>query len=938
MSDTSHLPWPTDARRLRVGDLEIDLRFRLVVRPDREIELHQRLFELLLLFLAEPHVLHLRAELFRRVWSGMVVEDGNLSQNVWMLRKALGDERKGWIRTVAKGGYVFQPPTRVEAIEESTSAECVTEAMPLVAREPQRLRERRFHRWRRFAAVAAMIPVFAIAMAWFLAPGQAAPLAPLSVTLIDVEDSGQAADARWPVALLHAWLEWKLSTLPEIALLTQAQLAADVPAQSSTQVVLLASGPVPGDPQRIFLRASFQKDGKPNQVQVEGTPARLSQLVDTLSQRVLDQLVPARADQPWPVLKVDEATARRYVDVLRARDARQWVKAAEIGQEVVVRSPEFALARLQLAQTMSTLGQIQSAQEQMTVARGLLRPLPTDAAAVIDAQRLALTPEHEAAAAAYAALAARYPAKTTFALEQARALARAGRFADSLSVLSTPVWEKQPVGTQVSWLLNRAMAELMLGDAARAGATARRAERLAQTAGWEHERGFALLTQAQAETRAHDGTSDTPLYEEAARQFDAAGDTLRALRARLLGATSRSTPSSSAQLDTLLAQIRASGHRRLEIQALHNVAYQHYRAGDLPAYRARREQAIAVTRTIGDDLGLREFEIALLNDDFHDGDFASADQRLARLRSEAVQGEMAMMVDEFMAQLAYHRGRYPEALAALDRAEKRARADTRPGEPMPISAATLGCMRATILLSQGEVSRARAELTRCAASGLAIDVLQAQIGNAEADLLRDDREAAVQKLRLAYAALPTVAILPVRWGISLDLAALLTRAGETETADKLYAEVLPSVHAANFRLLETATRIGMAETAMARSDLPAARAHADAARSLMPAEDWALGQRVHMLDIVIARATGNTKSAQHLLVKTDRAAHQHGDVLAQIRIHGLMEPTMTNAACSAASRAALVARSGLHGATQDWLSKPVMTTGTARLAEAGTDR
>ena len=34
------------------------------------------------------------------MWGDLVVEDANLSQSVWMLRKALGPERKDWIRTV----------------------------------------------------------------------------------------------------------------------------------------------------------------------------------------------------------------------------------------------------------------------------------------------------------------------------------------------------------------------------------------------------------------------------------------------------------------------------------------------------------------------------------------------------------------------------------------------------------------------------------------------------------------------------------------------------------------------------------------------------------------------------------------------------------------------------------------------------------------------
>lgn len=87
-------PWPAEARYLQLVDVTVDLRFRRLILADRSLELPQRVFDLMLLFLGEPHKLHTRATLFDRLWAGTVVEDTNLSQNVWLLRKALGEERK----------------------------------------------------------------------------------------------------------------------------------------------------------------------------------------------------------------------------------------------------------------------------------------------------------------------------------------------------------------------------------------------------------------------------------------------------------------------------------------------------------------------------------------------------------------------------------------------------------------------------------------------------------------------------------------------------------------------------------------------------------------------------------------------------------------------------------------------------------------------------
>ncbi len=104
MNANTQLPWPSDARYLRSGPLLVDLCYRCLECDGRRHELQQRIFDLLLLFLASPNTLHTRAVLFQRLWPGVIVEDANLSQSIWLLRKALGAHGKYWIRTVAKRG------------------------------------------------------------------------------------------------------------------------------------------------------------------------------------------------------------------------------------------------------------------------------------------------------------------------------------------------------------------------------------------------------------------------------------------------------------------------------------------------------------------------------------------------------------------------------------------------------------------------------------------------------------------------------------------------------------------------------------------------------------------------------------------------------------------------------------------------------------------
>ena len=86
--ETSLPSWPPRIRFLRIGDVVVDLALRRVAHARGETELPQRVFDVLMLLAAEPHQLHTREALLRRVWAGVIVEDANLSQSISVLRKA----------------------------------------------------------------------------------------------------------------------------------------------------------------------------------------------------------------------------------------------------------------------------------------------------------------------------------------------------------------------------------------------------------------------------------------------------------------------------------------------------------------------------------------------------------------------------------------------------------------------------------------------------------------------------------------------------------------------------------------------------------------------------------------------------------------------------------------------------------------------------------
>lgn len=934
-------------------DIQVDLRFRRVIRPDHEAELPQRMFELLLVFLAEPQVLHSRADLFARVWPGVIVEDANLSQSVWMLRKALGESRKHWIRTVAKSGYVFEPPAPVEAladdrpasVEEAVGHEspapaagALADAAASTSAAPAIPSRRPRPAWPRWIAVAtAAIVVIAVSALWWGHRQPPSPLGPgapqqLAIALIDVEDAAAPEESRWPVTVLHAWLGWKLDSLPEVTLLTEAHLAADS-AGRSPRIVFLSSGTDSTNPNRVFLRARFDRGGIEQRLEKQGTRSELPAMADALSQELLAALVPARAKEPWPPLVMDTNAARRYAEGLDAMERRDWVESAEILQDVTRLAPESGLPRLQLGYALTRLSRAAPAIEQTEAALRLLQPVPADVADVLNAERLSRNPQQFGEAAkAWAALAAKHPEKRAYTLEQASKLNVANQPREALALLNRPDWDKEAAGIRLRQRLNLAAAYLALGDPQHARANAQAAERIATAAGkgWEHERGDALLLAARADSFQYEGKADLSRYEEAARQFELAGDDMDALYARFLAESTRGDQPPESGLDVLLVRARERGYRRLEIAMLRMVAFRHYNRGDMPAYRARLEQALATALTAGDTFEQHMLELDLLNEDFLRGHFDSAEHRVASLNKAALQGDNATWLSSFEAIILANRGRFALAENVLDQAEKRDR-EANPGAEGS-SASSLACVRADLRLTMGDMKGARAGWKKCSAFESPSSRLQAEIGNATIDLAAGDRAAALKQLLETRKKTTQMQDGPDRWITELWIATALTRAGDPATAERMLERVLPLARATQYEWIIAITETGLAETAATRGQWTAVRAHIAAARELDLTGIWTLSNRIDVLDAVALIHEGEDERALRLLANVHAQAVRNNDVVTQLEVQSLLPPGMGIGECNERCKGALVASTGLRGATLDWLVVPAKVD-TRRLLE-----
>jgi DNA-binding winged helix-turn-helix (wHTH) protein/TolB-like protein/Flp pilus assembly protein TadD len=109
------------------GGFRIDTRDRLLQRGGSVVPLKPKVLETLLLLIRRRGEVLEKDQLIQELWPDTFVEEGNLTQNIYELRKALGETSAApvFIETVPRRGYRFSAEV-TETIDEGTVTESVT--------------------------------------------------------------------------------------------------------------------------------------------------------------------------------------------------------------------------------------------------------------------------------------------------------------------------------------------------------------------------------------------------------------------------------------------------------------------------------------------------------------------------------------------------------------------------------------------------------------------------------------------------------------------------------------------------------------------------------------------------------------------------------------------------------------------------------------------
>src|SRR5688572_32487272 len=97
------------------GPYRLDVGQRVLTRTGEAVSLTPKATEILTLLVVNAGQLVAKDELLKQVWPDTFVEESNLTQNIFLLRRVLGDERPAprYIETVVRRGYRFIANVRV---------------------------------------------------------------------------------------------------------------------------------------------------------------------------------------------------------------------------------------------------------------------------------------------------------------------------------------------------------------------------------------------------------------------------------------------------------------------------------------------------------------------------------------------------------------------------------------------------------------------------------------------------------------------------------------------------------------------------------------------------------------------------------------------------------------------------------------------------------
>jgi len=216
-----------DNRSYEFGRFRLNVAERVLLREGELVALTPKVFDILLTLVENSGQVVSKDDLMKRVWPNTFVEEGNLTQNISLLRKALGESPGGvqFIETVPRRGYRFvaatseasQPNGRFGSVVSSPEIE------PLVSAQipPSASGRRRTPAY----IVAAGLVVFGIIGLMYFTSKAGNTAAIQSIAVLPFVDESADPDAEYINDKIAESLINSLSKLPQLRVVPRSVVA-----------------------------------------------------------------------------------------------------------------------------------------------------------------------------------------------------------------------------------------------------------------------------------------------------------------------------------------------------------------------------------------------------------------------------------------------------------------------------------------------------------------------------------------------------------------------------------------------------------------------------------------------------------------------------------------------------------------------------------------
>jgi len=215
------------------GRFRLKVAERVLLREGELVPLTPKVFDILVTLVENGGQVVAKDDLMKRVWPNTFVEEGNLTQNISLLRKALGEAPGGaqFIETVPRRGYRFVAETKQSWGDaepagnghKEHSLETSIET-PVVSTPNTTSQLARIRRTPLFAVVAGLVVVGIIGLVYFTSWGKAENSIQ-SIAVLPFIDESADPDAQYINDKIAESLINSLSKLPQLRVVPRSVVA-----------------------------------------------------------------------------------------------------------------------------------------------------------------------------------------------------------------------------------------------------------------------------------------------------------------------------------------------------------------------------------------------------------------------------------------------------------------------------------------------------------------------------------------------------------------------------------------------------------------------------------------------------------------------------------------------------------------------------------------